>query len=439
PRCTPAPATADHQTPSAALLENLGDLETWRGNPEKGSEYLDKALQLYQKEADSRGIASVLRKQTVAAFRISDMVRLGAIATTTLEQCRTLHDALGMAEASFYIGHSAYLRGDGDAALPNLRESLETYRTLGDDVGIVSCLERISCIQREKGELQEALSTLTEAVQIASRSGDRLGLANTLHMLGWTYMDLSDFAKAADALSEAIAITRSVGWDGELCNDLLAMGRLKMKLGDYREAEEHYQESIFITRRIRDLWGTADGLNCLGDCLEKQFKLEEAAAAWEESCLLWQQQSQQQYSTRVASFLVDLKSSQRDWDCACFWLDHTIAVCRSQKDHWALASRLAQKARILVKAQRFDEAALHFEASIMICIENGYYKNEELEQLCAVPKTAMKWERRLPLLCDVKKLQRRVPQLTTSVLKLPIPIHALPQSLYFTSGISKDA
>lgn len=199
PRCTPAPANADRQTLSAALLENLGDLETWKGNPEKGSEYLGRALQLYQKEEDAKGIASVLRKQTVAADRISDYVKLGAIATSALEQCKTPNDTLGMAEALYYIGYSTDMLGEDDEGLPILMESLEIYRTLGDDIGVVQCLERIGCTQTNKGERQEALSTLAEAVEIASRCGDRLGLANTLHMMVLTYIDLADYVKAADA------------------------------------------------------------------------------------------------------------------------------------------------------------------------------------------------------------------------------------------------
>ncbi|KIO20941.1 hypothetical protein M407DRAFT_29440, partial [Tulasnella calospora MUT 4182] len=182
PRCTPTPATADHQTRFAVLLENLGDLESWKGNPEKSSAYLGKVLQLYQEQADTKGIASVLRKQTVATDRISDYVKLRTIATTALEHCRALKDALGIAEASFYLGFSVDALGARDKALPILHESLEIRRTHGDEVGVVQCLERIGDIQRRKGEKRVVLSILDEAVAIASRSGDRLGLVLALHI-----------------------------------------------------------------------------------------------------------------------------------------------------------------------------------------------------------------------------------------------------------------
>ncbi|KAG9040569.1 hypothetical protein FS837_000450 [Tulasnella sp. UAMH 9824] len=212
PRCTPTPENDGHNTRSAALLENLGDLESWKGNHAEGFAYLDEALKLYRKEGDSRGVASVLRKQAAAAYRDSDDRKAAAIAATALEHYRALNDPLGIANASFWVASSLYVHGKPDEALPILQESLEIYRQHEHD---------------EKGE-------------------------------------------------------------------------------------------------------------------------------------------------------------------------------------------------VLVKVERYDEAALHLEAAMAIRRENGYPWGWELERLCALPKTVMSWERQLPLLCDVNKLQRRLPQLVTASLKIPI-------------------
>ncbi|KAG8912611.1 hypothetical protein FRC00_004164, partial [Tulasnella sp. 408] len=211
PRCTPTPANADHQTRSAALLENLGALESWKGNLEKSSAYLNEAMRLYQGEGDKKGICSVLRKQAAATLRTMDYVKVRAVASTALEHCKALNDALGVAEASYYLGYSLAMLSEIDEALPVLHESLDIRRTHGDEVGVVQCLERIADVLRAQGQDQDALSRLDEAVAIATRSGDRLGLADVLETIGYTQIQLSDFVKAAEALSEAIAINRSVG------------------------------------------------------------------------------------------------------------------------------------------------------------------------------------------------------------------------------------
>ncbi|KAG9043773.1 hypothetical protein FS837_009139, partial [Tulasnella sp. UAMH 9824] len=280
-------------------------------------------------------------------------------------------------------------------------------------------------IQRCKGQMQEALFTLDEAVAIATRSGDRVGLAIALHVVGKTHADLFEFVKATEALSEGITITRNIGWEGGLSVILNAMGQLKTRSGEYREAEELVHEAISIARRTRDRWGVALGLHTLGESFQGQLKFNEAALALEESCLLWQQQSQPQLSSWAASTLAKLKSSQGDWDSALFWHDHIITMCRDQKNHLEVANHLEQKARILLTVQRHDEAALHFEAAMLTRRDNGdiwSWKRRELQnQLLTIPKTSMKWGRRFPLLCDLKKLQQRQPQLTTASLKLRIP------------------
>ncbi|KIO24108.1 hypothetical protein M407DRAFT_26466 [Tulasnella calospora MUT 4182] len=394
PRCTPAPPNADYQTQSAALLENLGDLESWKENPEKSSAYLDEALRLYQEEADTNGLANVLRRQAAAAYRDSDFDQTVSTATAALEHFRDLNDPLGIADASFWLGSSLLMQDHRDTALPILHEALEMYRTHGKDVGAALCLERIGALKRMEDQLDDALSTLEEAVAVASRSGDRLGMARALRTMGSVYLDKGDSSKAPEAFSNASPIARNIGWYGGLSDVLAVTGRMKMDSGNYRE------------------------------CFQKQSKFEEAASALREAWLVFQELSLPGRSIQVASTLLELKSSQGDSGGALFWHDHIIAVSRSQKDHWNAAYHLGLKAQILVKAQRSDEATLHFEAAIVTCEENGIDWGWERTQLCAIPKTVMKWERRLLLLCDLKKLQRRHPQLRTATLKLPISINS---------------
>ncbi|KIO23545.1 hypothetical protein M407DRAFT_26997 [Tulasnella calospora MUT 4182] len=422
PRCTPTPENADDQTRSATLLENLGVLESWKGNHVESFAYLDEALRLYREEGDTRGVAGVLRKQAAAAYRNSDDARAVAMATTALEHSRTLNDSLGIADASFWFGSTLYMQGQVDEALPLLQESLEIYRKHGHDVGAAQCLERIGEIQRFTAQYEKALSTLGDAVAVASGSGDRLGVAKALIIIGATHLIQADLVKAADTLSEASTIARNIGWDQGLSNSLRTMGTVKMRSANFREAQEYFQESISVARSKNARWTLARGLEELGGCFRAQLKFDEAAAALEEACLLYQEMSKHRHWERLASNLCQLKVIQGEWDKALFWYDHIIEVSRGRKEQWEIAGYLQEKGEILVKAERYDEAALHFEAAMATRRENGYSWGWELERLCAIPRTVMNWERRVALLCDVRKLQRRLPQFTTSILKLPIAI-----------------
>lgn len=374
---------------------------------------------MYEEESNIKGLACVLCKRADAAYHDSDFDDAVAFATTALNHYKTLNDNLGIADASLLLGDSLLVQDKLDEALVILREGLEIYRSDGNDVGTALCLERIGTIHSLKAPNTNALPTLDEAVAVATRSGDRMATARAVKTLGCTYCTLGDFVKAADALLETITITRNIGWEFGLADCLCLMGYAKLMSGEYREADEFLRESILISRKRSLRLILARSLRVIGSVFLNESKPNEAATALEESCLLYQELSRHASSTAVASMLVELKISEGDWNRVLFWHDHIISSCRRRNEHMKVADHLEQKGKILASLQRHDEAALNFEAAMVIHRENGYSGSWQLR---AIPKTAMKWERRLPLLCDLKRLQRRQPLLVTASLKFPIPI-----------------
>lgn len=338
-------------------MENLGDIESWKGNIKKSFTLLSEALWLYETEVNGKGSASVLRKQAAAAYLDSDFGKAISKATTALKLYRALRDSLGIADASYWLGDSLTMQERINEALPILQESLNIYRAHENDVGVARCLERIGEIHRCRGEGYEGLSALQEAEEIASRSGDRLGVARALRTLACTHHNLSEFVKAADICSQAITIARSIGWEVGLTDSLRIMGQIKAQLGDYLAAEEHFQEAISISRQRSRGYQLALSLWELGRCFQTQSKLDESATAFEESCRLLHRMSLHGPEKCVASALVELKSKQSDWDSALFWQDCVIAACCSAKEDWELADHQALREEILVKAQGQNEAA----------------------------------------------------------------------------------
>lgn len=403
-------------------MENLGDLESWKGNYTESVTHLDEALRLYEEESNAKGIASVLRKQAVAAYRFADTTKALAIASAALEQCRNLNDAIGIADASFWLGCSLVMQQKLDEALPILQEGLELCRVQGNDVGTAQYLERIGEIHRRNWHHEQASTSLQEAIAIASRSGDRLGVARALDILGTLHWDQNAIAEATTALSEACSIARKIGWDHGVSSTLWTMGGIKVQQGDFDEAEKLFREAISIARRSNSRWRLAQVLEDLGKCFKKQGRLGEAVPIMEEAYLLYQEMSLIGESARVASTLAEWKHNEGEYSSGIIWYGHAIASYCSMNDRREMMLCLQRKEAILMKTGRCDEAALHLEAAMVVAKEIESYHHPWLRgKLSDVPKTAMKWERRLPLLCDVRRLQRRVPQLATASLKLQIP------------------
>lgn len=433
PRCYPTPRDAHHHKRSAELLENLGDLESWKGNYEEGLAFLEQALGLYEQEGNNRGIASVLRKQASISYRHSYHVKTLDAASAALEKFKVLGDPLGTAESLYLMGSALTVQSKEEEAAPLLDQALTIFRTHGNDVGIVQCLERIGEIHRRSWRQQQAFDTLNEAVGIASRCGDKLGEAKALIILGVAYMDESDDVKAGSLLREACDTARRIGWEYGVCTALWDLGTLKMRQNSYLEAEELLQEAVAVARRIKAPWRLAQALDSLGVCLRSQNRIDEALKPIEEAFSAFQEVSLIPESADSAQLVADLKSrlgSKRD---SLVWYDAAIAQYRKLQNTYAVSRCLRSKADILMEAEDYDQAALHFEACLVLDVELGYYydASRDRERLSSIPKTVIKWESRKyfkprqqvsSLLCDVNKLQRRLPQLRSPGLGLNIRI-----------------
>lgn len=334
------------------------------------------------------------------------------------------------------MGSSLTIQAAEKDAMPFLKEALEIFQRNANDVGAVQCLERIGEIQRRDRVFQEAASTLENAVEIARRCGDKLGEAKALMVLALLYYDENDNARAASTLSETCDTARRIGWEHGVCTALSHLGFVKSQEGAYSEAEELCRESASVARRIHAWWRLGQSLSDLGYCLQRQGRLDEATTALEDSCSVYHEISLTDFeSAGAAERLAEVKREQGKLDEALVWHDHAITQNRALQDTWRIQRHLRTKGNILVELERYDEAALHFEACLALCMEHGYYLGWVRDELSGIPKTIIRWERRKqvrqvltrdssvshtsPLLCDIRRLQRRIPQLVTASLKLP--------------------
>lgn len=91
----------------------------------------------------------------------------------------------------------------------------------------------------------------------------------------------------------------------------------------------------------------------------------------------------------AASLLAEVKEAQGDKQAACHWYDEAIAEARGLEDKWLLSSRLIDKGRVLHDDEQYEEAALAFEASLILDRELGYGVYRTLNRFALIPKTAI--------------------------------------------------
>ncbi|KIO24740.1 hypothetical protein M407DRAFT_25887 [Tulasnella calospora MUT 4182] len=361
PHCLPTPKTADLHARSAVLMENLGDLESWKANYKAECAYLEQALHLYEEEKNDKGIASVLRKQA-RAFSDSNRVESVNAASAALEKCRTLKDDIGVADAIYWMGHAEPKMVD---SVRNMEESLKIFRTKENSVGIAKCLRYLGELYRQQGRYAKALSTLEEPVDVASRSVDRVAEVDALTLLGATHKTFNHMDKAISAYQKAHDIARTIGWEPGLSTCLCRLGNAKLVKGIHAEAEVLLRESVRVARNSDAGWRLGQALRQLGKCFQEQGRHEEAISALEESCSVSQgiSSSFSWELAQAAALLADSKSALNHKEDAIAWYDTAMAEWRKGGDKWngKPSKCLAAKDAILADMKRRDEGGLHGE------------------------------------------------------------------------------
>ncbi|KAG8896881.1 hypothetical protein FRC01_011576, partial [Tulasnella sp. 417] len=241
PRCTPNPGEAEPLSPSPELLENLGTLESWKGNFDDSIAHLEKALSLYQERDDSNGIARVHSKQADVFYRHSRWVPSIDHATAALAKFRSLDDDLGAADALHTLGCAIYMQSTADEAIPALQEALEIFRIHSHDIGIVNCLERLGEICRWNLRLPEATTYLEDAIAIASQSGDKAGETRATKSLAYVFWQLEDNARATATFTATAEAARRLGLGSVLCDSLYCLATINYEEENYEESGSLYQ------------------------------------------------------------------------------------------------------------------------------------------------------------------------------------------------------
>ena len=93
----------------------------------------------------------------------------------SIEICREIGHAVGMANALTTLCNAAYGRNERAEAMQYQREALDLYRQIGDVWGVAVASNNLGQIQLESGEIAEALALFEESAALYRQTALRQG------------------------------------------------------------------------------------------------------------------------------------------------------------------------------------------------------------------------------------------------------------------------
>lgn len=200
----------------ASAINNIGYLNSIRGNVREALEYYHKSLTIQQKLGDKEGTATSLNN-------------IGAIYNK---------------------------QGNIQGALEYYHKSLKTYQEIKNEFGQAQTLNNIGHIYQSQEEVDLALEYFHKSLKIFEKTDNKRGVATLLNSIGFIYFRKKNLPKAIDYYNQSLTIRKEIGDKKGLASSLNNLAAAHEHLGEIDQAMEYYTKCL-------DEYGKIDNRNGL--------------------------------------------------------------------------------------------------------------------------------------------------------------------------------
>jgi len=265
------------------------------------------------------------------AYEYADYVKSRAYADESMQLAEKIESNWAKGESYVRIAFLETREGDHASALKYDNLSLESFFHSKDSSKIAFTLNAVGTDYRELGEYDNAYAYLTRSYQVARKMNDSLTMCFALHNIGVVFKELGHYEIAINHLNLSQAISDKINDVNGIayCNDELGDVYLGMK--DFIQSEK-YLRSALAHARIQKI-----------------------------SVLI----------PRIQSHLADLYYEMNDWDKSVIYYDSVYAIHKELGNPYGIAQCELGKGKVLLKLERFSEAAGLFERTLKSAQELG--------------------------------------------------------------------
>jgi predicted ATPase/Flp pilus assembly protein TadD len=238
----------------------LGALEKQNEDFEKAEVLLKQSLQLFEKQKDDIGIASVLIKLGNVASLTGKYDDAQEYFLNSLAIAKKYGDKISSIEVLNSLMELLYKKGNYQAAKKIGGEALQIARDIDSKNHISVCLLHLGSIAYSQGNLDEARSMFIDSLVIGQEIGEKASIKSALNNLAGIAVQQNDLIEARRLLLEFLEIQKEIGQLRGVAAAFHNLGHVELMVNNIDEAEKYILESLAIRKRINDLPGVASSL-----------------------------------------------------------------------------------------------------------------------------------------------------------------------------------
>ena len=262
----------------AHVLDNIGCLESLRGENGAARTHFAEAQKLSLQEQDMLGLANTLHSMGYLEIQLGQIETARAHYAEAEKLYRQEQDMLGLANTLCSMGNLENHLGQIEDARTRYAEAEKLYRQERVMPGLANALKSMGDLERKRGQIEAARTRYAETEKLYRQEQDMLGLANALRSMGDLERKLGQTDAARTHFAEAEKLYRQEQVALGAANVPLSKGDLEKRFGQKKDARTRYAEAEKLYRQERVMLGLADALQSAGD-LESQLGQNDAARA----------------------------------------------------------------------------------------------------------------------------------------------------------------
>ena len=231
---------------TAVILNRLGRAYRGLGNPALSIQYHMKALDIFQRTEDHRGLADTYNSLGVAWSRGGDQAETVKFRLKGLEAAQRSGDLRELSRAYNNVGEIYREEGRHAEAREHYLRSMEFDRQAGNKAYEAVGLHNLALLAMAEGDLSEARRFFRKSLTLSAEARDKemetetLVLWGTMEMQARRWHEAEDYLKRGLALAETLQSSHLLG---------VALG----EIAAYHRARGNYLEALGALERLTEI------------------------------------------------------------------------------------------------------------------------------------------------------------------------------------------
>ena len=311
----------DHQILLAKCLDIKGGFYWFKCNFAQASEFMQKALEIWQVLEDKNKIAESYNNIGTIYYNTGNYQEALDYYLISTKYKEELEDQAGISRCYFNIAVLYGKREFYQKALDYHTKALTIRQNLNDTKGITSSLTSLAGIYKELEHFTLAIDYYKEALKLLESSENEHTLSQVYYKVGEVYNKIDNFNLGLDYLFKALNLLEQKPYQADLAVCLLKIGRAYVKVNKYRAAIPILERSLNIMNQI-------DLQKCLDEVYKNMAKAYAEVGEYEKS---------NQYLWKYTHFIT--KSYQTEKTKALIEIETKYATQQKEREIEALSRK----------------------------------------------------------------------------------------------------